>query len=286
MLALIAGEGRLPAVLLENIADRNKRDSGEENLPFIAALEGHLPDGIVPDRVFRIEHLGTLLDEFRALGVREVCFAGRVARPAIDPGAIDAATMPLVPRMMGALQKGDDGALREVLAIFEDAGLTIRGAHEYAAALLPVEGTYSARSAQDAHKADAVRAAEVMAGIGPLDVGQSCVVQRRQVLAIEGKFGTDWMLASLQHRPGSRSDDDVAGADDPDARGGVFYKAAKPGQDRRIDLPVVGVDTIVGAKKARLDGVVVEENGVMVLDLAAVARAADELGLFFWVRRP
>ena len=134
--------------------------------------------------------------------------------------------------------------------------------------------------------AEEVDVAAVMAGIGPLDVGQSCVVQRRQVLAIEGKFGTDWMLASLQHRPGSRSDDDVAGADDPDARGGVFYKAAKPGQDRRIDLPVVGVDTIVGAKKARLDGVVVEENGVMVLDLAAVVRAADELGLFFWVRRP
>ncbi|NNL74224.1 MAG: UDP-2,3-diacylglucosamine diphosphatase LpxI, partial [Silicimonas sp.] len=46
------------------------------------------------------------------------------------------------------------------------------------------------------------------------------------------------------------------------------------------------VDTIAAAHKARLEGVVVEEDGVMVLDLAAVERAADEMGLFFWVRRP
>lgn len=262
MLALIAGEGKLPAVLVDNLSD----------LPYIAALEGHLPKYLTPDRVFRIEHLGTLLEEFKALGVRDVCFAGAIQRPAVDPGKIDAATMPLVPRMMAALGKGDDGALREVLAIFEEAGFAVRAANELASALLPVEAVYTARRTEAQHEADAARAAEVLAHLGPLDVGQSCVVHQGQVLAIEGRFGTDWMLKSLRHRP--------------DGIGGVFYKAPKPGQDRRIDLPLVGVDTIAAAKKAGLEGVIVEENGVMVLDLAAVERAADELGLFFWVRRP
>ena len=270
MLALIAGEGKLPAVLVENIADQNKRDHGDENLPFIASLEGYLPDYLVPDRVFRIEHLGTLIDEFRALGVKEVCFAGSIARPAIDPSKIDPATMPLVPRMMAALQKGDDGALREVIAIFEDAGMTIRAANEFASALLPVQAVYTTRRPDPQNESDATRGVAILETLGALDIGQSCVVCRQQALAIEGQFGTDWMLASLQARP--------------DGKGGVFYKAAKPGQDRRIDLPVVGVDTIVGAQKAGLDGVVVEEDGVMVLDLAAVTRTADELGLFFWVR--
>lgn len=269
-LALIAGTGRLPAVLLENIADRNKREMGDENLPFIASPEGAEPDFIVPDRRFRLEQLGTLIEELKALGVRDVCFAGGVTRPRIDPSKIDAATMPLVPRMAAALQKGDDGALRELLAIFEDAGFRIRAANEFASALLPYRGMYTSKRPDDVHRADAERAVAVLDALGPLDIGQSCVVHRGQVLAVEGKFGTDWMLESLEKRP--------------DGTGGILYKAPKPGQDRRIDLPVVGVGTLSAAKKAGLDGVVVEENGVMVLDLAAVERAADELGLFFWVR--
>ncbi|NNE79502.1 MAG: LpxI family protein [Silicimonas sp.] len=262
MLALIAGEGKLPAVLVENLPD----------LPHIASLQGHDPDHLVPDRRFRIEELGTLLAEFQALGITEVCFAGSIARPRIDTSRIDAATEPLVPRIKVALEKGDDGALREVLSIFEEAGMTIRAAHEFAAALLPVHGVFTTRKPSSQNEKDAARAADVLARTGILDIGQSCVVHHGQVLAIEGQFGTDWMLASLENRP--------------DGRGGVFYKAAKPGQDRRIDLPTIGVDTVARAAKAGLDGLVLEEDGVMVLDLAAVERAADECGLFLWVRTP
>lgn len=261
MLALIAGRGKLPAVLVDTLREP----------PYIAALEGNLPDVLAPDRIFRIECLGSLLEEFRALGVTEVCFAGAIQRPYLDPSKIDAATMPLVPRMMAALQKGDDGALREVLAIFTDAGLAIRSPDELVTSLLPVRGIYSICRGDAHHEQDAERASEILRHMGPLDIGQSCVVHKGQVLAIEGRFGTDWMLESLRNRP--------------DGQGGLYYKAPKPGQDRRIDLPVVGVDTVVAAKKAGLDGIVVEENGVMVLDLAAVERAVDELRLFFWVRR-
>lgn len=262
MLALIAGTGKLPAVLVENLKD----------LPHIVALEGFDPDVLVPDQRFRIEHLGRLLEELKALGIVHVCFAGAIGRPEIDQSAIDTATLPLVPRMLAALQKGDDGALREVLSIFEDAGFTIRAPHEFAPALLPVQAVFTSRKPDDQHKTDATRAAEVLQSLGPLDIGQSCVIHQGQVLAVEGRFGTDWMLQTLTSRP--------------DTKGGIFYKAAKPTQDRRIDLPVVGVDTVAGVRKAGLDGIIVEEDSVMVLDLAAVERAADECGLFFWVRRP
>ena len=272
MLALIAGQGKLPAVLLENIGGTSRRETGDETLPYIASPEGHLPDSITPDRVFRLEHLGSLIGDLQNLGIREICFAGAVSRPEIDPSKIDASTLPLVPRIASALQKGDDGALRVLLAIFEEAGFKIRPAHEFAEALLPDAGTFTIRRLDDQDKTDIARAAQVLAALGPLDVGQSCVVRHGQVLAIEGKFGTDWMLNSLKQRP--------------DGSGGIFYKAAKPGQDRRIDLPVVGVDTLAAAHKAGLEGVAVEENGVMVLDLDAVVRTADELDLSFSVHRP
>lgn len=259
MLALIAGEGRLPAILVDNLAE----------LPYIAALEDHPPDFLVPDRRFRLETLGALLAALRAAGVTEVCFAGAVRRPAIDPARLDAATLPLVPRMMAALGRGDDGALRELLAIFEEAGFAIRAADEIAPALMPPEGVPTARAPGERDRADAARAERIMAALGPLDVGQSCVVRDGQVLAIEGRFGTDWMLASLRRRP--------------DGRGGLLYKAQKPGQDRRIDLPVIGPGTVAAAARAGLDGIAVAAGGVLVLDLDAVVRAADVAGLFLWI---
>lgn len=262
MLAMIAGRGHLPSVIVDALPD----------MPYIAALDGYDPDILVPDRRFRIEHLGSLLAEFQALGVTEVCFAGGIARPPIDPSQIDAATMPLVPKMLAALQAGDDAALRAVLTIFEEAGFRIRAPHELSSALLPVAATYTSRRTEAHHEQDAARAAAVIGGLGPLDIGQSCAVKAGQVLAMEGVFGTDWMLASLAHRP--------------DGAGGLFFKAKKPSQDVRIDLPTVGVHTVERVAQAGLEGVVVEAGGVIVLDLASVTRAADEAGLFLWVREP
>ncbi|MEM9108120.1 MAG: UDP-2,3-diacylglucosamine diphosphatase LpxI [Pseudomonadota bacterium] len=270
MLAIIAGSGHLPAIVA-HAAQENAR-------PYIAALDGHLPSGVSPDVVFRIETLGTLIENLLARGVTDVCFAGAVRRPPVDPEKIDAATMPLVPRLLSAIQKGDDGALREILAIFEEAGMRIRGASDLVPALLPEVGIRSQASPDEHMVSDVARAADVLATIGTLDIGQACVVHRGQVLAIEGSFGTDWMLSSLVERPAKDP------ANGPSSTGGVFYKAAKPGQDRRIDLPVIGVETIQAAKRAGLDGVAVEAGSVMVLDQAAVSNKADALGLFFWVR--
>ena len=90
-------------------------------------------------------------------------------------------------------------------------------------------------------------------------------------MSVEGVFGTDWMLKSLAARP--------------DQGGGYLYKAAKPGQDIRADMPTIGPDTITAAKYARLDGVVIEHGRVMVVDREETVRRADEAGLILWVRR-
>ena len=116
MLALIAGEGALPALIAPEAG-------------VTAALAGNRPQ-IATDLTFRIEHLGTLLDTLKSKGVTQVCFAGAVKRPAFDPSQIDRATLPLVPRLQAAFEQGDDGALRQILALFEETGFTIHAAHQ------------------------------------------------------------------------------------------------------------------------------------------------------------
>ncbi|MBD3679293.1 MAG: UDP-2,3-diacylglucosamine diphosphatase LpxI [Rhodobacteraceae bacterium] len=267
MLALIAGEGRLPVLLAEHLAAQGRAFQ-------LCELEGFPAENPTGAEVirFRVERLGSFLSTLKKRGVTEVCFAGRVQRPKLDPKKVDLATMPLVPRMLSAIKAGDDGALRQVIAIFEGAGLSVIGAHDILPDLLPPVGNLTSQRPDDRARKDATRGAAIVAAMGVADVGQSCVVAAGQALAIEALPGTDRMLAALA------ADRDGL----PD--GGIFFKAPKPSQDRRVDLPVIGPATIRAAAKARLTGVVIEAGGVMVLDRDDTVAAAEEAGLFLWVR--
>ena len=261
MLALIAGQGALPDEIVAALPER----------PHVVALAGFAPDSVTPDEEFRLEQLGTFLSGLSERGVTEVCFAGAVRRPPIDQAAIDAATLPLVPRIAAAMGQGDDAILRTIIGIFEEAGLTVRGAHELVPSLLPEPGALAGEPTAHAGR-DITRAREILTAMGAADTGQACVVLKGQALALEGLYGTDWMLESLRNRP--------------DGKGGLLYKGPKPGQDRRVDLPTIGPATIEGATTAGLDGVVIEGGGVLVLDRDRTVATAREHGLFLLVEAP
>lgn len=265
MLALIAGHGALPGYLVRSLE--------AAGTPFhLAELDGFEMDGrgARPVLRFRIETLGSFLKELKALGVTEVCFAGAVRRPPLDPDKVDAATAPLVPRMMQALQLGDDAALRLVISFFEEAGFVVRGAHEIVPDLLPQAGVLTSRQPSAQDRRDAARGAQIVVALGAADVGQSCVVLKGQALAVEALPGTDWMLASI--------------AELTHEDGGVVFKGPKPGQDRRIDLPVIGPITLEGVARAGLAGIAIQSGGVIVMDQAATLDVAEKAGLFLWVR--
>lgn len=258
MLALIAGSGRLPQEILRH-ADA-----------LVCAYDGAEPEGVPVNTRFRIETLGSLLDKLQEGGISRVCFAGGIDRPVLDPNAIDDATKPLVPDLLAALGKGDDGALRQVAQVFETRGLEIVAAHALAPHLLPETGVLTATRPNEAAQKDAARARSVVDLVSQEDIGQSCVVARGQILSMEGQFGTQWMLQSLTARP--------------DTGGGVLFKGPKVGQDRRFDLPVIGPETVAQVAAARLEGIVLDHGGVMVLDLEAVVAACNQAGLFLWVQ--
>jgi UDP-2,3-diacylglucosamine hydrolase len=123
---------------------------------------------------------------------------------------------------------------------------------------------------------DANRAATIVAALGAVDVGQGAVVQQGLCLAVETLSGTDAMLASLGSVAALR----------PDAgKGrGLFYKAPKPGQDKRIDLPTIGPNTLRAVVKGGLGGIVWQAGGVICLDLPEMQTFAADHGLFLWAR--
>ncbi|MFZ5961647.1 LpxI family protein [Thalassococcus sp. BH17M4-6] len=290
MLALIVGQGALPRAVAE----------AQPTAPLVCALQGYLPDGLTPDITFRIETLGSLIADLRARGVTRICLCGRIRRPRIDVAALDDLTLPLVPRLRDALQAGDDGALRVVIALFQESGFEVVAAQEAAPSLLPPAGVPTAAEPAEETAADVVAGDAMLAQMGRADLGQACVILGGKVIAQEDDSGTDAMVAGLRTRPQSSASDpfnwvmDQAGDLLGDAadwlsgtdgrRRGVLFKAPKPGQDRRADLPTIGPGTVAAVARSQLAGIVIEAGGVIVLDQSQVLAAMDRAGLFLWVR--
>lgn len=261
-IALIAGEGLLAPAIAAALND-----------PLVYALSHLNPQ--VAAKPFRLERLVPFLDELIAQGVTQVVFAGAIRRPRIEPDLFDPRTMAIVPRILMGMQSGDDAALRAVLDVFEEAGLSVLSVDQVLPELVPGEGVLAgAPSPRD--RKDADRAAQIVQGMGPLDVGQGAVVAQGLCLAIEALPGTQAMLefAALH----------AALKPDPNGPKGVLYKAPKPGQDRRIDLPTIGPDTVRQAAAAGLGGIVWEAGSVILLDREAAIACADAAGLFLWAR--
>lgn len=274
-LGVIAGTGRLP-LLIARALDAAGR-------PYLLAeLDGFPAEvGRRPTERFRVERLALFLDRLHDLGVTDVVFAGAVNRPRLEPELFDPLTAQLVPRLLKALQAGDDATLREVIAIFEEDGFTVVGADSIAPDLVPGADQFSAGvlgrlRPSEADELDAARAASIVRALGAVDVGQGAVVVQGLCLALEALPGTDAMLDEAGRHGYMRPD--------PNGAQGVFFKAAKPGQDRRVDLPTLGPETLRRAHAAGLAGIAFEAGGVMMLDLPEMVALADELGLFLWAR--
>jgi DUF1009 family protein len=269
-LAIIAGAGHLPAAVAGAAA------AGAGGAPLVCALEGFTPEGIGVDMAFRVERLVPFLHHLQDAGVTDVTFAGAVQRPRLDPALFDPATAQLVPRLLGALQQGDDATLRVVLALFAEAGFAIRGTAEIAPGLVP-EAAVLAGALTDRDRQDAERAAAIVAALGAVDVGQGAVVAQGLCLGVEALPGTDAMLAQVAALATGLRPDPAKGR-------GLFYKAPKPGQDLRIDLPTLGPDTVSAVARAGLGGIAWQAGAVICLDLPSMQAAAKRAGLFLWAR--
>lgn len=268
-LAIIAGAGALPLRIAQACVDQG-------HPPFVIGLSGWAD----PAALARFDHgligvgeIGKAIDHCTQNGCDAVTFAGIVKRPDFSSLKVDWQGAKLLPRALAAARKGDDALMRVILGAFEKAGLMVVGAEQAAQVLAAPAGPLGVVECRDEDWADIGKAIGVARDLGRHDIGQGCVVCDGLVLAVEAQEGTDAMLARVAQLPG-----DIRGT--MDARRGVLVKLAKPIQERRVDLPTVGVSTVDGVAAAGLAGIVVEAGGALVIDRADVAARADAHGVF------
>jgi len=261
-LGLIAGGGGLPVEIAEDCRARGRPI-------FVIRLAGMAEAALTafPGDEAGVAELGRCVRLLRRAGCEQVCFAGIVRRPS-DFSALrpDLQALKYLPRVVAAARSGDDALLRAILGVFESEGFEVEGVGQAAVSLRLGPGPLGAVAPDESHAQDIRTALEAAREVGRTDVAQGAVARGGAVVAREDADGTDAMLARLPHAPAERR--------------GVLAKLPKPAQDRRVDLPTIGVRTIERAAAAGLAGIVGAADGLLVVDRTAVRAAADRLGLF------
>ena len=191
---------------------------------------------------------------------------GRVGRPSLAAVALDRRARAMLAKL-GSRDAGDDRLLRLIVRELESDGFRVVGADILAARLLAPAGRIAGPALPADAQPDIDRGIAVARALGAADVGQAVVVQGQLVLGVEAAEGTDALLARC-------------GELKREGPGGVLVKGRKPGQERRVDLPTIGPDTVRRAAAAGLRGIAVEAGHTLTADLAGIERAADVTGLF------
>ena len=262
-LGILAGGGVLPQMLVE--ACRTK-----ERPVFVLAFEGHTNMDTtkgVDHAWVRLGAVGKALKCLRDAGAKDLVFAGPVRRPSLMDLRPDATALKYFAKA-GGKAMGDDSLLREVIRMLEEGeGFRVLGVEDVLEGITAPEGTLGMYIPDGAADRDIGRGVAVVCALGAVDVGQAAIVQDGIVLGVEAVEGTDALLrrCSALRREGP---------------GGVLVKLSKPGQEKRVDLPTIGTDTVALAKEAGLRGIAVEAGLTLIIASDAVIEAADAAGLF------
>ena len=252
-IGLVAGSGRVPVLFAKAAASAGRR--------VVAVAHEGETDPEVERHVaqltwVKLGQLGRIAEVLRAAGCREAVFCGGLRKVRLFDLRPDWLGMKVLAGLRGF---GDDAALRGIADALEREGVRVVSPLSFVPDLLAPAGPLGKRSLTEEQRSDAEVGFAVARSLGALDVGQTVVVKRGVVLAVEAVEGTDACIA----RGGAL------------AEGAVVVKAFKPQQDARFDVPAVGPETIAAMQVARCVALAVEAGKAVVLDRDAFAAAAD-----------
>lgn len=263
-LGLIAGNGRFPFLVLDAARaaghDVTIIALKEEAFPELEAEAAKAPSAVL-HRV-SLGQLGKWVKILREAGATTAVMAGQVKHTKLFSDIVPDLTALGV--LMKLKSKNTDAIISGVVDLLRDNGIEMIDSTAFLQPLLARPGVLTRRKPTTDEQTDlefGYRVADTIAG---LDIGQTIVVKSSAVVAVEAMEGTDAVIARAGQLAGS---------------GVTVVKVAKPKQDMRFDVPVVGVPTIQAMAAARASVLSIDAGKTLVIDGDAVFRAADAAGI-------
>ena len=263
-LGLIAGNGRFPFLVLEAA-----RGAGhdvivialkEEAFPELAEVAATPPTAAL--HWVSLGHLGKWISLLKGAGVSQAVMAGQVKHTKLFADILpDLTAMGVLMRLKA---RNTDAIISGVADALRDHGITLMDSTTFLGPLMARKGVLTSRAPSEAERSDFEFGYPVADRIAGMDIGQAIAVKSAVVVAVEAMEGTDHIIARAGQLAG----------------GGVcIIKVAKPDQDMRFDVPVVGVSTIAAMRVAGATALSVDAGKTLMIDGDAIIQAANEAGI-------
>jgi len=264
MIGLIFGETHFPKIILKKV--KKKRI-------------GYLIIDLTKKRIFKkdknsygvsIGQFGKILKILKKNKCKKVLFAGRVKKPNFSKLRLDLKGIYYIPRIIKSSKLGDAAILKEIIKILKKEKITTISSISFNPDLTLKKGIYSKIKPNSEDKIDIKKAISILSGLGKYNFSQGVVVRNRKIVAIEEKGGTERMLERSRRKKIRNK--------------GVLVKFPKKKQDLRIDLPTVGLKTLIQCKKAGLKGLVLKAKQNVFLERKRSINFANKNKMFLVVK--
>jgi DUF1009 family protein len=262
-IGIIAGNGRFPFLVLQGA-----RSLGH-GVTVVAVKEEASPELETVARESAADlhwvslgHLGKCIKILKAAGITEAVMAGQVKHVKIFSGIIPDLTLLSVLSRLKA--RNTDALISAVADVMRGEGIELLDSTTFLAPLLAKEGTLTERGPTDEDRADFEFGYRMADSIAALDIGQTIAVKHKAVVAVEAMEGTDEVISRAGHLAG------------PGVR---IVKVAKPKQDMRFDVPVIGIATVQAMRVAGAAALSIDAGRTLVLDPEYVFKSANEAGI-------
>lgn len=257
---LIAGNGQFPFLLLEAAKGRGVEmvvaAIREETDPAISAHARQV-------HWLSLGQLGKLIQVFQAAGVRRAVMAGQVKHKQLFSRLRPDWKMAML--LASLATRNTDSLLGGVARVLAEEGIQLESSTQFLQPLLATPGTMGARAPDERERADLDYGYTVARHLAALDIGQSVAIAARACVAAEAMEGTDAMIARAAALAGGQPL--------------TIVKVAKPNQDLRFDVPVIGLGTIAAMRTAGATALGVESGLTLMLEREAVLAAANAAGI-------
>ena len=262
-IGLIAGNGRFPFLVLQGA-----RSLGHD-VTIVAIkeeafrdLEGSASEARADFHWVSLGQLGTCIKILKAAGISQAVMAGQVKHVKIFSGIMpDRALLSVLTRLKA---RNTDALISAVAGVLREEGIELLDSTTFLHPLLAPAGTLTERMPDEQEHEDFMFGYRMADALAALDIGQTIAVKHKAVVAVEAMEGTDEVIGRAGHLAG------------PGVR---VIKVAKPNQDMRFDVPVIGIATIQAMRVAGASALSIDAERTLVLDGEHVFASANEASI-------
>jgi len=260
MIGLIFGETYFPFEILKKIKRKNFK------YLIIDLTRGEKFKKNKHSHKVSLGQFGRIIKILKNNKCNKVLFAGKVQKPNFSRLRLDFKGIYYIPRIIRSSKLGDAAILKEIIKILKHEKIITISSLTFNPELTLKRGNYSRIKPNREDKIDIKKAITTLNKLGKYNFSQGAVVRNRKVIAIEGKGGTQKMLKRCKSRKFKNN--------------GVLVKFPKRKQDLRIDLPTVGLKTLIQCKSAGLKGIVLKSKRNVFLERKKCISFANKNEMF------